>query len=235
MRNPCIVALGGGGFSTEPDNPRLDRYLLSLTGKKRPKVLFLPTASGDSEIYCLRFYSAFTQLDARPTHLSLFKRDVKDLRALLLDQDLIYVSGGNTANMLAIWRVHGLDVILREAWEAGIVLCGISAGALCWFEEGLSDSFGAELSALKDGLGFLPFSHCPHYDGEALRRPRYREMIRSGELGAGYAADDGAALRFEATRLVEVVCSRPESRAFHVRLEGNGVKEEELSVRLLEP
>jgi peptidase E len=100
LRKPCIVALGGGGFSTEPDNPRLDRYLLSLTGKKRPKVLFLPTASGDSEIYCLRFYSVFTQLDARPTHLSLFKRDVEDLRALLLDQDLIYVSGGNTARSI---------------------------------------------------------------------------------------------------------------------------------------
>jgi peptidase E len=137
--------------------------------------------------------------------------------------------------MLAIWRVHGLDVILREVWEAGIVLCGISAGSLCGFEEGLIDSFGAELSALKDGLGFLPFSHCPHVVGEALRRPRYRETIRSGELGPGYAADDGAVLRFEATRLVVVVCSRPESRAFHVWLESDGIKEEELSARLLEP
>ncbi|MFT5682927.1 MAG: dipeptidase E [Myxococcota bacterium] len=215
-----IVAMGGGGFSMEPDNPLLDTWLLSLTGATTPGVCFLPTASGDSETYIEKFHKAFSALPCTPRHLSLFRRQDTNLREVVLSQDLIYVGGGNTANMLAVWRVHGLDVVLREAWEAGVVLAGLSAGSLCWFEAGVTDSFGEALAPLADGLGLLPGSHCPHYDGEALRRPRYRELVRSGALPPGLAADDGVALRFSGTTLAEVVSSRPDTAGWRVSPDG---------------
>ncbi len=154
----CIVAMGGGGFSMEPDNPALDLWLLSLTGKRRPRVCFVATASGDAESYIHRFYAAFAAHRCTPRHLPLFRRQDPDLRAAVLAQDLIYVGGGNTANMLAIWRLHGLDLVLREAWQAGVVLAGLSAGSLCWFAGGVTDSFGPQLAPLHDGLGLLPGS-----------------------------------------------------------------------------
>ncbi len=224
-----IVAMGGGGFSMEPDNPLLDTWLLSLTGRQTPKVCFIPTASGDSEVYIDRFHTAFSAHDCQARHLSLFKRQDRDLRAVLLSQDLIYVGGGNTANMLAVWRVHGLDAALTEAWAAGVVLAGLSAGSLCWFEGGVTDSFGEALAPLCDGLGLLPGSHCPHYDGEVLRRPRYRELVGSGALPPGLAADDGVALRFSGTALAEVVTSRPGARGWRVTAEG----EEPIAARYL--
>ena len=215
-----IVALGGGGFSMEPENPLLDDYVLALAGRPRPRVCFVPTASGDSDNYVVRFYRAFPTTRCEPSHLALVNRTVADLRALVLDQDVVYVGGGNTANMLAVWRVHGLDRVLREAWEAGVVLCGISAGALCWFEAGVTDSFGSELRPLRDGLGLLGGSHCPHYDGEPRRRPAYHRFVGEG-LPAGLAADDGVALHFVGPALAHVVSSRPGARAYRVaRLDG---------------
>ena len=187
--------MGGGGFSMEPENPLLDEFVLSLARAERPRVCFVPTASGDAESYVAGFYRAFSAFDCRPSDLQLFARKVADLRAFVLAQDVIYVGGGSTANLLAVWRVHGLDAILREAWEAGVVLCGISAGMNCWFEQSVTDSFGA-LAPLDDGLGLLAGSACPHYDGENERRPAYRRLIEAGELGGGVAADDGAALVF---------------------------------------
>ena len=221
--------MGGGGFSMEPENPLLDDWILALSGRGRPSVCFLPTASGDAEGYIENFYAAFTPRDCTATHLSLFRRTVSDLRAFVLAQDLLYVGGGNTANMMAIWRVHGLDSVLREAWEAGVILAGLSAGSLCWFSSGVTDSFGEGLAPLRDGLGLLPSSHCPHYDGEALRRPRYQELIRAGVLPSGLAADDGVALRFAGTELAEVVSSRPSARGWRVTADGD----EELPTRYL--
>ena len=228
-RTQRIVALGGGGFSMEPRNPRLDLWLLSLTGRKRPRVLFLPTASGDAADYITRFHRFFAKRECAHEHLLLFNRIVRDLRKLVLGQDLIFVGGGNTANMLAVWRLHGLDVILREAWERGIVLSGISAGAICWFESGVTDSFGMDLQPLHGALGFLPGSFCPHYDGERTRRPAFHRLTKSGALPAGYAADDGAGMLFEGTTLAEVCTSRPNARAYRVA-EG---REEELTARYL--
>lgn len=224
-----IVAMGGGGFSMEPDNPLLDDWLLSLTDTARPSVCLVPTASGDAEGIIERFYASFASRDCTAAHLPLFRRTDPDLRAVILAQDLIYVSGGNTANMLAIWRTHGLDTVLREAWEKGVVLAGLSAGSLCWFASGVTDSFGESLAPLHDGLGLLPGSHCPHYDGEALRRPRYQALIRAGELPPGLAADDGVALRFTGADLSEVVSSRPEARGWRVNADG----EEALPTRFL--
>ena len=220
--------MGGGGFSMEPDNPLLDRFVLSLARSERPRVCFLPTASGDPESYVAGFYRAFSAFDCRPSDLTLFARKVVDLRAFVLEQDVIYVGGGSTANLLAVWRVHGLDAILREAWEAGVVLCGISAGMNCWFEQSVTDSFGA-LAALDDGLGLLAGSACPHYDGEGERRPAYLRMVEAGELDGGWAADDGAALVFSGTELEEVVASRSAARAYRVE---RG-REEPLPVRFL--
>ena len=197
-----IVAMGGGGFSMEPDNPLLDTHILSLSGVARPRVCLLPTAGGDSDGLLAEFYTAFARR-AEATHLGLVNRTVSDIEAFLLDQDVVYVGGGNTANMLAIWRVHGVDRALRAAWDAGVVLAGLSAGSICWFESGTTDSFGPELAALTGGLGFLPGSHCPHYDGEPLRRATYQRHVGAGLLPAGYAADDGAALVFEDQSLVD--------------------------------
>jgi peptidase E len=229
--------MGGGGFSMEPDNPLLDDHVLALGrsagGRKRPRVCFLPTASGDSEGYIAGFYTAFAGR-SEATHLALFNRRVDDLEALLLDQDVVYVGGGNTANMLAIWRAHGVDRALRRAWEAGVVMAGLSAGSLCWFESGTTDSFGLELAGLVDGLGFLPGSHSPHYDGEALRRPLYQRLVAEGALPEGLAADDGAALVFRRTGLVEVVTSRPAARAYRVVRGPDGLAiETELATRYL--
>jgi dipeptidase E len=232
MQKRRIVALGGGGFSMEAENPLLDDYVLGLTGKRRPRVCFLPTASADSDSYTERFYKAFKKPRSIPSHLGLFKRDRTDLRRFLLGQDVIYVGGGNTANMLAIWRVHGIDKILMEAWKAGIVLCGISAGMNCWFESSCTDSFGG-LAALRDGLGFIRGSACPHYDGEINRRPIYRKLIRKGILPSGFAADDGAALHFAGSELKEVVTSRRSARAYHLMFKNGQVTERELPYRYL--
>jgi peptidase E len=226
-----IVAMGGGGFSMEPDNLALDRHVLALTARERPKVAFVPTASGDADGYVQRFYDAFGTLPCEPSHLGLFRRTVGDLRAFVLAQDAIYVGGGNTLNMVALWRLHGLDVILREAWERGVVLAGVSAGALCWFEAGPTDSLGP--LAPIPCLGFLPGSMCVHYDGEAERRPRYMGWVEAGELPAGYAADDGTALVFEGDALAEAVTSRPAARAFRVERGPGGAVERMIGTRHL--
>jgi dipeptidase E len=225
-----IVAMGGGGFLMEP-SPLLDDYALALAGTAEPAVCFLATASGDAAADIEAFHRAFPPGRARATHLSLFRRDERDPREHLLHQDVIYVAGGNTVNLLAVWRAHGIDAALREAWDAGVVLCGMSAGALCWFEAGVTDSYG-RLRALHDGLGLLPGSHCPHYDGEAERRPTYRRAVAEG-LPAGIAADDGCALHFAGTELVESVSSRPGARAYRVEPEAEGVVETPISARYL--
>lgn len=233
MSESHIVAMGGGGFSMEPDNPLLDDYVLSLVKTARPRICFLPTASGDADSYIVKFYEAFGNGRSVPTHLSLFRRTVDDLRSCIFGQDIIYVGGGNTAIMLAAWRVHGLDEVLREAWSRGIILCGLSAGSVCWFESGATDSFGAKLRALPDCLGFLAGSHCPHYDSEIERRPAYQRLIAKGELAVGVAADDGVALRYNDTELVEIVSSRPDARAWRVEVADGQVCERVLQPRYL--
>jgi peptidase E len=160
------------------------------------------------------FFEAFARRDCEPSCLRLFGAPERPAEHLA-HQDVIYVSGGNTANALAVWRLHGVDRALHDAWNRGAVLGGVSAGANCWFEACVTDSFGAELAPLDDGLGFLSGSFCPHYDGEELRRPVYRKLVDAG-FAAGYAADDGAALHFVGTELREIVASRPEARAYRV-------------------
>ncbi len=226
------MAFGNASLLAGSVDGPLHQYLLDLTGESYPRVCFLGTASGDDPGYTAAFYGWFARR-AQATHLGLFDRRVDDIVGFLTEHDIVYVGGGNTANMLAVWRTHGIDDALRRAWQAGVILAGSSAGAVCWFEGGTTDSFGPGLSALRDGLAFLPGSFCPHYDSESARRPRYHEMVASGELPAGYAADDGVGLLFSETSLAEVVASMPESRAFRVERAGGGVDETSMKPRLL--
>jgi peptidase E len=222
----------------EPDNPLLDDFVLSLARRTPARVCFIPTASADSATYIAKFYRAFANR-CIATDLTLFdaptleRRPARtaDLPAFVFQQDVFYVGGGNTANLLAIWRTHGLDRLLRKAFNAGAVLSGISAGMLCWFEGGLTDSFGG-LRALDDGLGLVKGTACPHYDGESERQPAYRRLIAGG-AASGYAVEDGAALHFVGTRLKEVVSSRPGAAAYRVTLRRGEVVEEPLQVRYL--
>lgn len=232
--NPSqIIAIGGGGFSVEPDDLVLERYVLAATGRDDPRICFVPTASGDSAENVERFYAACSALPCRPSHLSLF-RPPPDVRSFVLAHDAIYVGGGNTRNLLVLWREWGLDEILREAWETGIVLAGVSAGMICWFEAGVTDSTPAgtgdpidDLAALRC-LGFLPGSACPHYDGESARRPAYHRLIGAGTLPDGYAADDGVALHFVGRELACVVSSRQSAHAFRVKRSATGTSEQEI-------
>jgi peptidase E len=204
------VAFGGGGFSMEAGNPLLDDYVLSLTGKARPKVCFLPTASGDADHYVVRFYRQFA--------------------TRLLSQDLIYVGGGNVVSLLGTWRAHGLHAVLRRAWRQGVVLCGPSAGSLCWFAEALTAFHSAPFRV--QGLGLLPHSNCVHYDAEPERRAEYRRFVGDG-MRPGYAADDGAALHFAGKDLARVVSSRPRAGAYRVEPVGSEVVETPLHVEYL--
>jgi len=233
LTESIIVAMGGGGFSMEPNNLALDQFIVELTGLERPKVCFVPTASGDANVYVERFYECFGKLACEPSYLSLFRRTGDDLRERILGQDVIYVGGGNTFNMLTLWRAHGLDTLLREAYEQGTILCGLSAGSLCWYEAGVSDSFGT-LSALLDGLGFLSGSHCPHYDGEEHRKPTYERLVSEGVLPGGIAADDGVGLVYRGGQLVEVVTSRPDAGAWRVTADG-ALEVTPLQTRVLPP
>ena len=227
-----IVAFGGGGFSMEAGNPLLDDYVLSLTGVARPRVCFLGTASGDADDYVVRFYREFAGARAEASHLALFRRrrGVEDVRSHLLSQDLIYVGGGSLVSLLGVWRGHRVDLILREAWESGVVLCGLSAGALCWFEESVTAYYGSP--ELVRGLGFLPFSFTAHYDSEPERRDEFHRRLRDGML-PGYAADDGAALHFVGTRLHQAVSSRPQARAHALQMIGGSIREREIEPRYL--
>lgn len=213
-------------------SPALDDYVLGLCDAPTPKICFVPTASGDAADYITRFYRAFQPHRASPNHLELFRRDARDLREFLLDHDVIYVGGGNTANMLGVWMLHGLDAILKEAWQNGVVLCGISAGAICWFTSGVSDSFGPELCAL-DCLGIVEGSFCPHYDGEVDRRPAYHDLLAAEAIPDGWAADDGAAAHFVGDSLAHSVCSRADARVYSVALQGETVVETPLETTSL--
>lgn len=227
-----IVAFGGGGFSMESGNPLLDDYVLGLTRAERPRVCFLPSASGDADHYIVRFYRAFSAHRCEASHISLFRREQgpEDLRRHLLSQDLIYVGGGSVVSLLGVWRAHGIDAILREAWEAGVVLCGLSAGSLCWFEEAVT-GFHGEPKRLP-GIGLLPFSNCVHYERGSKRNDYYHRFLREG-MCAGYAAEDGAALHFTGTELSRVVASRPEARGYRLDVAGRRVVEMRIATTFL--
>jgi len=223
MPTQRIIACGGGLF--DQSAAPLREFILGRARQANPRVCFLPTATGDHPEAIARFYRVAAQHECRPSDLPLFHREVADLAAFLAKQDVVWVAGGNTANALAIWRVHGVDRVLREAWEQGAVMTGASAGMNCWFEASVTDSFSMnELAALNDGLGWLAGSACPHYDAEEMRRPTYRELVANG-FPSGVAADDGVGLVYEGKNLVEAVSARPDGRAFRVSAEAEAAIE----------
>ncbi len=219
-----ILAMGGGGF-TMPEHDQsdaLDRFVLELTGKDVPRICFLATASGDPREQVTRFYERFGDWPCEPSILSLFHlgRDRIDPISHILQQDALYIGGGSMRNMLAIWREHGIDEAMRIAWHRGVVLAGLSAGAMCWFEGGVSMSGGQP--EVVNGIGLLPGSLSVHLDGEAERLPVYERAVRTGALPPGYAADDGAAIVYRGTRLAECVASRDGARVMRVQADGAG-------------
>jgi peptidase E len=216
----------------EAGNALLDDHALALTGVECPKVCFLPTASGDADHYVVRFYRAFPAGRCQPSHVSLFRRDggAGDLAAHLMDQDLVYVGGGSLISLLGTWSAHGIDLMLRAAWENGVVMAGLSAGSLCWFDHAITAFHGH--SRTVRALGLLPFSNAVHYADRPERRAAFLEAIADG-MPAGYGTGDGAALHFVDTALARVVSSRPTARAFSVAPDGADVIETELTTDFL--
>jgi dipeptidase E len=238
MAKRTIVAMGGGGFQMEPDNRLLDDHVLGLarerSGHERPRVCLIPTATGDDRDVIAEFERLFAPPRAEPSVLRLFGRTHDDLTALLLDVDAVYVPGGSTENLLALWRLHGLDQVLRDAWDDGLILAGMSAGAICWFDAATTDSFGPTLQPLRGGIGLLEGTFIPHLHGEAQRLSLLRRLVGDGTIPPGYGVDDGAALVFRDRELVEVVTSDRDAGAWLVEPDGaGGVIETALPARFL--
>ncbi|SDR07531.1 peptidase E [Thermostaphylospora chromogena] len=237
-----IIAIGGGSFRPSPRHGNLEasallRYVLSLTGQKRPKLGLVATAVGDDANWLFKASNALRDLGAEVEHLALFPMpNVPDPREWILSRDAIYVSGGSVANLMALWRLHGLDKAFAEAWRQGVVLSGQSAGALCWHVGGNTDSFGPQLRPWSDGLGLLPYSCGVHYNSEPQRRPLLHRSIAEGRLPDGYAADEGVALHYVGTEFIGAVSVDPEGAAYRVERDGTqGVKEHRIEPRLLNP
>jgi dipeptidase E len=236
---PRILAIGGGGFLMEDAPSPIDRLIAQLTGRERPKVCFISTPSGDSVEMIDKFYVAFQSLGCAAVHLAFFRKPFRaslplaDFTEPLLRQDAIFVGGGNTKSALAVWREWGLDRVLVEAWRRGILLSGMSAGAMCWFEEGLTDSYwGAGLKPLRC-LGLLSGGCCVHYNGEPERRVRLHHEVANGVFGRSVAIDDGAAILYSNTSVQEVVCWRPGANAYQVVAEDGRVDERAYAARTI--
>ena len=212
-----IIAIGGGGFGGSPGQGIIEQYILNKTRKKRPKICFIPTATGDNEAYKVNFYSTFTKLNCEPTHLDFFKR-TPDLKKLILNQDVIFVGGGNTKSMLAVWKEWKLDKILKEAYRNGIVMSGVSAGAICWFQNGITDSWASELKIMPC-LNFVRGTCCPHYDEEPERKPFVKNLLDRKKVKKIYAVDGGVALHIKNEENFKSVVFRKTKSSYAVSLE----------------
>ena len=241
MTNRQILATSGG-FAWSGRGPfqwrigGLFRYALELSGASRPRVCFVNTASGDNDIGLRASYGAVAGSGLDASHLQLFLMpNVEDVRTHLLSQDVVWVGGGSVVNLLAVWRAHGLDEVMAEVWEAGVVLAGVSAGSLCWHTGGCTDSFGPELRPVTNGLGLLPYGNGVHYDAEEQRRPLMQQLVASGTLPLSYCTDDGTGLHYVGTDLVEAVAELPGRSVWRVAPDGaGGVTETRLPTRLLD-
>jgi peptidase E len=237
---PSILATSGGFLPAKRTKLRpgpLLEFALQLAGvSPLPRVCFVGTAGGDQESWNAALHAAFYGREVLVSCLDLFPMpNIADVADHLESQDVIWVGGGSSANLLALWRLHGLDVILRRCWERGVVLGGVSAGSLCWHAGGTTDSFGPVLRLLTDGLAFLPFSNCPHYDAELQRRPLYQQLVADGTLPAGYATDDGVGLLYQGVELVEAVTEIVGKAAYRVERDATGgaVRETRIEPRVL--
>ncbi|MBD5657167.1 MAG: peptidase E [Candidatus Eremiobacteraeota bacterium] len=227
-----MVAIGGGVLAPDSGNFKLERYILDACGKEKPRVCFVPTAGGDDVAYVARFFESYARFGVSLDVLRLFRRTPQNLGEFVAAFDVVHVGGGNTRSMLAVWKHWGLDNVLREAWQRGTLLCGSSAGSICWFEAGVTDSVAGELTAMA-GLGFVTGSNCPHYDGEIERRPSYRRLVGSGAIVPGIACDDGVGLHFLGNDLHGVVSARPAASAYRLERDGDVARETPLDATML--
>ena len=218
-----IIAIGGGGFGANPGQGIIEDYILKQTKKKNPKICFIPTATGDNEAYKVNYYSTFTNLDCCPTHLDFFKR-TPDLKDLIFNQDAIFVGGGNTKSMLAVWKEWGLDKILKKAYKNGVVMSGVSAGAICWFQNGITDSWASGLKIMPC-LNFIKGTCCPHYDEEPERRPAVKKLLQSNQIKDVFAVDGGAALHIKDEKIFKSVVFRKEKSSYLVLQDGKEINE----------
>ena len=218
-----IIAIGGGGFGANPGQGIIEEYILKQTKKKNPKICFIPTATGDNEAYKVNFYSTFTNLNCCPSHLDFFKR-TPDLNDLILNQDAIFVGGGNTKSMLAVWKEWGLDKILKKAYRDGILMSGVSAGAICWFQNGITDSWASNLKIMPC-LNFIKGTCCPHYDEEPERRPAVKKLLLSNKIKDVFAVDGGAALHIKDEKIFKSVVFKKEKSSYFVSYDGKKINE----------
>ena len=226
-----VIAIGGGGFGRTQDLNLIEQFILDQTGKKNPKICFIPTATGDLDPYIVNYYSVFSKLDCDPSHISFFKRTI-DLEEHILKQGAIFVGGGNTKSMLAVWKEWGLDLILKKAYEQGILMSGVSAGAICWFEAGLTDSWASELKMM-ECMNFIPGSCAPHYDEEPERRPATKKFLEDQSISFMYGIEGGAALHFIDEQPDSTIRFKKNKNAYKVTCESNKIHENAYQVKEL--
>jgi len=223
-----IIAIGGGGFGRNPGNGAIEKYILDQANSEKPNICFIPTATGDDESYKVSYYATLSKLNCNPTHLDFFKR-TPDLENLIKGQDVIFVGGGNTKSMLSVWREWGLDKILKKAYENGTIMSGVSAGAICWFERGITDSWSDKLNIM-NCLSFTKGNCCPHYDEEAERRPTLSKFIKDKEIQNCYAIEGGCALHIKNDEVYKAISFRGKKNSFLVTCEDGKIKENNLPV-----
>ena len=219
-----IIAIGGGGFGRNPKHNKIEKYILSQIDKDKPNILFIPTASGEDKNYIINFYSCFSKLECSPDHITFFQRTLR-LDSLINKADIIYVGGGNTKSMLAVWREWKLDILLKKAYLKGKILCGVSAGAICWFEQGVTDSWASNLNSMQC-LGFIDGMCCPHYQEEKERRPSVHKMMKEDKLISGWSIDGGAAIHFKNGHYYKSLRFYENSNVYHVSKSDKKVIEE---------
>jgi aminopeptidase N len=226
-----IIAIGGGGFGRNPNHKKIEKYILELTGKEKPNVVFFPTASAENQAYIIQFYKCFTKMSCEPSHVTFFQRTPR-LDSIINKADVIYVGGGNTKSMLAVWQEWKLDKLLLKAYNNGKILCGVSAGAICWFEQGITDSWASNLNVM-DCLGFLPEMACPHYQEEKDRRPDVHKMLKQGKCGPGWAIDGGAAIHFKNGKYYKSIQFYSDSYVHYVSIKNGVVNEDKKEMYLI--
>ena len=226
-----IIAIGGGGFGRNPNHRKIEKYILELTGKEKPNVVFFPTASAENQAYIIQFYKCFTKMSCEPSHVTFFQRTPR-LDSIINKVDVIYVGGGNTKSMLAVWQEWKLDKLLLKAYNNGKILCGVSAGAICWFEQGITDSWDSNLNVI-DCLGFLPEMACPHYQEEKDRRPDVHKMLKQGKCGPGWAIDGGAAIHFKNGKYYKSIQFYSDSYVHYVSIKNGVVNEDKKEMYLI--
>ena len=226
-----IIAIGGGGFGRNPNHRKIEKYILELTGKEKPNVVFFPTASAENQDYIIKFYKCFTKMSCEPSYVTFFQRTPR-LDSIINKADVIYVGGGNTKSMLAVWQEWKLDKLLLKAYNNGKILCGVSAGAICWFEQGITDSWASNLNVM-DCLGFLPEMACPHYQEEKDRRPDVHKMLKQGKCGPGWAIDGGAAIHFKNGKYYKSIQFYSDSYVHYVSIKNGVVKEDKKEMYLI--